>query len=673
MLLDIKNIDVSVEGDVSISEFGIKEKNKPKLFNYLFNKIYSDKLTAIIREVSSNALDAHVAAGKRLTQIRVELPTKWDSNLQIRDYGVGLTHREMVETYTSLCESTKSNSDDQTGCFGLGSKSPFCYTDSFSIDVFQNGICRHYSAYKGNGETPQLALLFEEHTSEPDGLKVIIPIKEDEKDACVEKALKFFSFWKIPPIINYSLTKHEIVYEGDGFTIYKNWELSNHVYARMGAVMYPIAREYYSSIIGNEGNKILIDFDIGQLGVTVSREELEYDQKTINSINKRVRAVAQEIKNLYKNAISCVNSFTEKQKVFHDFHSKFHSFHSSFPKTELVSLNKKNPNLISTLCFYGDISQDNEFSKTFFSIYFSYHKYQIGKSLRFKTKYYLNDLGLTGVKCVDFVKKVIKIRSSNVETVVLNSQGDDVKDYLETYYIDKIVPQAELTLFSQIRKKYGGSSKTPDLVRANRCVKNNISEDFCNKITDLQEKLYYIPYKSSKSWIGDTINGHAYYPEFPNKLKMILGNDIKKVMMVKCKSLSKLLELMPNIAPADVLIKENLKSTPKVREFADFHDAKCDDFRLKLLKALKDFTVIDEPALLEYLSLTQEELKLITAVNYLDAYFRFRFEESKTMFLEGAMRALYDKYPLLLGAEMLFNLREQKAIEEIEKYVKSKN
>ena len=120
-----------------IGEFRIR--NSAKAFNILSSGLYANKIRAIIRELSCNAVDSHVAAGKQDTPFDVHLPNQLDPTFRIRDYGTGLTHDQVLNIYTTYFESTKTESNQFIGALGLGSKSPFSYTDNFTVTAIQIG------------------------------------------------------------------------------------------------------------------------------------------------------------------------------------------------------------------------------------------------------------------------------------------------------------------------------------------------------------------------------------------------------------------------------------------------------------------------------------------------------------------------------------------------------
>ena len=71
------------------------------------NQLYSDEITALLREYGINAMDIHIACGKPELPIRVTLPTQLDSFLKIRDFGTGLDEKGIQE-YVSFGHSGTS-------------------------------------------------------------------------------------------------------------------------------------------------------------------------------------------------------------------------------------------------------------------------------------------------------------------------------------------------------------------------------------------------------------------------------------------------------------------------------------------------------------------------------------------------------------------------------------
>ena len=120
------NEKATVVGGKSLGTYRINA-NKAA-FETLSSRLYSDKIRAVIRELACNAWDAHVAAGKVEAPFDMHLPTTFEPWFEIKDYGTGLSHIDIVDLFCTYFGTNKSDSDQFIGALGLGSKSPFCLT-----------------------------------------------------------------------------------------------------------------------------------------------------------------------------------------------------------------------------------------------------------------------------------------------------------------------------------------------------------------------------------------------------------------------------------------------------------------------------------------------------------------------------------------------------------------
>ena len=276
-------------------------------FRILSSGLYSDKISAVLREVGCNAMDSHIAAGIPDRPIEIKLPTRLSSEFYIKDYGLGLSHDEIISLYTTYFSSNKGNSNDLTGAFGLGSKSPFSYTDSFSVTTAQNGKQRTYSAYIGKGGSPVIALLSEQPASEtwPHGVMVSFPVKPADISEFENKAQAVYQWFSVKPVYPGSsesrYTDPEITSKGSNFFFLKSSIRSTvHLYGArptysgatarvlMGNVAYPLDAKRLGS-----DNKIVnaliqsgihLRMPLGSVMPTASREELEYDERTRKNV-----------------------------------------------------------------------------------------------------------------------------------------------------------------------------------------------------------------------------------------------------------------------------------------------------------------------------------------------------------------------------------------------------
>ena len=166
MIVEDKTTKTIANGMISESFFSVKQENLAHIFSILRNSLYSDKAGAIIREYSTNAYDAHVQAGIKDTPISINCPSRFSPLLTIRDYGFGLSEEQIFNVYASYGESTKRHTNDQVGMMGLGSKSAFSYTDSFTIISHNAGVKKSYLAFIDDSGIGKIMKVGEESTDE---------------------------------------------------------------------------------------------------------------------------------------------------------------------------------------------------------------------------------------------------------------------------------------------------------------------------------------------------------------------------------------------------------------------------------------------------------------------------------------------------------------------------
>lgn len=308
---------VELSGATATSEFRIR--NSAKAFGILSSGLYANKIRAIIREIGCNAIDSHVAAGKPDLPFEVHLPTALSPYFWIRDFGVGLNHDEVINIYTTYFESTKTNSNAFIGALGLGSKSPFSYTDNFTVTAIKDGVKRVYSAFINEQGVPSVALMGEAPTEEQNGVEVKFSVNDtDDFYRFKVEAEQTFTYFKTKPVVlgaQINIPKIE----------YSSLDIIPGVHQRkdedyhggenraiMGNIAYPISipkkkgknedqHDYYNDRNSKDPMERMarvaldIHFDIGEVEFQASREGLSYTQSTIDAIHKKYQAVLDAI------------------------------------------------------------------------------------------------------------------------------------------------------------------------------------------------------------------------------------------------------------------------------------------------------------------------------------------------------------------------------------------
>jgi hypothetical protein len=81
------------------------------------------------------------------------------------------------------------------GMYGLGSKSPFAYSNDFTVDCYYNGMHYSYLAMFDESDRPQFVpIVVDEKTNEPNGIKVTVTVKQNDFARIYSEAVRVLIF-----------------------------------------------------------------------------------------------------------------------------------------------------------------------------------------------------------------------------------------------------------------------------------------------------------------------------------------------------------------------------------------------------------------------------------------------------------------------------------------------
>ena len=258
------------------------------------DKVYSNKERAVIRELACNAHDSHVMAGTMDVPFKVHLPTELEPWFSLRDYGTGLEDDDIANIYGAIGVSTKRDSNEVIGCFGIGSLSPYSMCDSFTVKSYLNGIVRTYQCMRDEQRKPKVIPLGVEPTDEANGLEVKLTvngkISEFEQEAC-----HVFMFWEgtLPKINSQHVIRKcqamrdKYVFKGDDFGLTPSW---GSMYALMGNIAYKIPNSLDEFDVDG-----YLKFDLGELEFDTARENLSMTDKTKAALKAKFASVKDKL------------------------------------------------------------------------------------------------------------------------------------------------------------------------------------------------------------------------------------------------------------------------------------------------------------------------------------------------------------------------------------------
>lgn len=301
MIIDNKPANEAIMSNVGeIGEFRIR--NSAKAFNILSSGLYANKIRAIIRELSCNAVDSHTAAGKQATPFDVHLPNTIDPTFSIRDYGTGLTHEQVQNIYTTYFESTKTESNAFIGALGLGSKSPFSYTDNFTVTAIKDGVRGVYSAFINGEGVPSIALMHSEPTDQPAGVEVKFAVDNRHDFYKFEEEARYvYTYFALRPVVSGGEGEfrfRDVEYKEKNIIPGVHYTDGRGSRAVMGNIAYPIEvpnPEQLGEVASLLSCGLEMHFDIGELDFQASREGLSYIPQTVNAIKAKLEALNAQL------------------------------------------------------------------------------------------------------------------------------------------------------------------------------------------------------------------------------------------------------------------------------------------------------------------------------------------------------------------------------------------
>lgn len=306
-----ENTSAPVVSNVLAAPSKFKIKASAKAFKIL-SGFYSEPILAIPRELGANAWDSHVKAGNTSQMFEVHAPNTLEPWFAIRDFGTGLSPDAIDTIYTTYFESTKTSDNDSDGCMGLGSKTPFNYTDNFNVTSFYKGKKYVYNCFIDETGSPNIMQIAAVDTSDKNGIEIKFGVKMSDISMWVEKISRAYEPFRYRPVITGAkimYPERKYVYQGTGWAMRETTDYNRVSYAFMGNYCYPISSNIIQNILykvdTNYRHASLLShgsfdffFNIGDLEVAPNKEQLQYDDtnnKTADAIIAAIKIARKEL------------------------------------------------------------------------------------------------------------------------------------------------------------------------------------------------------------------------------------------------------------------------------------------------------------------------------------------------------------------------------------------
>lgn len=292
------HIDIAHQGtigDESRVRMSFDENSIAHLMGVLTD-LYSDPELAVIREYSTNAWDAHIAAGNETEPIHVTLPTKLNPVFSVKDYGTGMSLDDITENFSKYGWSSKRDNDNEVGMLGLGCKSALTYTSQFTMVSNFRGLQITVLVTREADGAGAVQIIDTMPVDARNGVEVRIPVKDPHHFN--QRVSDFFRFWETGTVlINGEPPRPyepSMVLDPDVWLV-PSGEIDAD-YIIMGQVAYPV-RYPVKPLVRNQyhDTKAIVRVPIGCIDFTPNREGLQMTKRTEETLHDIRTFIAQRV------------------------------------------------------------------------------------------------------------------------------------------------------------------------------------------------------------------------------------------------------------------------------------------------------------------------------------------------------------------------------------------
>lgn len=314
--------DAEYIGDIQENRVGIDKSNLDFITTLLTSNLYSKPLESFLRETVANAYDSHMEAGTDEHILLLIQDNGYKTyTISIRDYGVGVSPERFEKIYRNIGSSTKRDSNDYIGMFGIGRFSCLSCADIANITSYYNGKKYSYLMYK-NGGGINIDKMSETEGDFRNGLEVSI-----------KKFIYSDSDWRGAIHHLCLFDKLHITYQGENYFLkglanqFNARKITNFNafsrcsllskdknYFKVGNVLYDMKDSM--DLATTDG--LIISLPIGSVDITPNREALQYTDYTNRTINQKIAETKRELQDMVNAHIKGDISMSKFFKQFCD-------------------------------------------------------------------------------------------------------------------------------------------------------------------------------------------------------------------------------------------------------------------------------------------------------------------------------------------------------------------
>jgi hypothetical protein len=263
----------------------------------LLSKQYSDYPWAIVREYGTNMVDGYTALRRERPNAPIlppviRLPHALAPHIEFEDFGIGMTSEQLWRVFPDYGASTKQDSNDEVGGFGIGAKVANYYekADVWFVESRYDGTLYSLHITRNAEGLPTYNEMPPRPTDAPNGVTVRIPVPASEWAHFERAAIRLATYLPLPVKLiggtgAVTAPKPEYLLTGTGWGLRKGRDSQ----AVVGNVPYPLDVGLLCTRLNIPAGifyNLALDFSlpVGEVEVAPDREKLIYEDLT----NKRL-------------------------------------------------------------------------------------------------------------------------------------------------------------------------------------------------------------------------------------------------------------------------------------------------------------------------------------------------------------------------------------------------
>lgn len=314
MEINLKKLgEQAIESTGTSKKMRLSEDASSMVFQLFTKNVYSNPIGTVVREITSNCFDSHTEAGVNAPVVIRKHKDAQTGTIYISfiDFGVGMSPDRVENIYGVYFESTKRIDNTQIGGFGIGGKTPLAYKrstgqgegeydNSFYVITVFDKMKYFYCIYEG-AESPVISLLHSEPTTEKNGTEIQIPVLEKDIETFAKEMVRQLYYFENIIFEGFddtyqetTLTNDYQIIRGKSF-LFRGDKYNSYMHVCLGRVAYPIDFGTLGLNSNDYSLPIALKLEVGDVNVTVSRENIDYSEGTIKMLKKQLEVAKSEI------------------------------------------------------------------------------------------------------------------------------------------------------------------------------------------------------------------------------------------------------------------------------------------------------------------------------------------------------------------------------------------